>query len=361
MKIKSVVLVLSVSLLLMSGCIRSRGLSVSVEPVQDATKKKVVDGIPFYKKIPVFTQTSIYLDPFYEVRLFINYKKDGSQTKAITLPAAVSTIYEEGLAGCNQFYEATQSFSALVDPIAAIIKSFDNSIPADYKYRIRGVDDFTDGSNKKLPVLYSNVVDSKMIVDWKNQYYINYKVPIAGSSSLTAELSGEGTLNKVTGETEDKTLSTIMEGISTLLPLKEYLTAKWIPKSPDKTTQENFTSLEISISLEIEKKVCKYTLSKFHSLKEWEQADNQRKKDELEQIEQEQGSVGPAKAVTKKEPREMYPAFPAIELSDPLATKSLELIDQSSAKKDDKKDAQKNAIEFSGQVKLPAEDKNNKK
>jgi len=360
MKIKSIYFLLIV-ILLLSGCIRSKGFSVSVEPVKDATKKKAVDGIPFYKKTLVFTQTSIYLDPFYEVRLFINYKKDGSQTKSTILPAAVSKIYEKELVGCNQFYNDTQSVPTGKDPITAIVDSFNKFVPPSYP--IRGVNDFKDVSNDKLPVLYSNVVDSKMIVDWKNLYYINYKVPVAGSSSLTVELSGEGTLNKSTGETEDKTLATIIEGVSTLLPMKEFLTSKWIPKSSIAEVQKSLASLEISISLEIEKKVCKYTLSRFHSLKEWDQADKQRKALEQNKIENKQGSAdqGQKTAKTIEEPKEMYPSFPAIELTDQFATKSLEIIDSSIAKKDDKKDAVKNAIEISGQIKMPEKENSDKK
>lgn len=360
MKIKSIYFLLIV-ILLLSGCIRSKGFSVSVEPVKDEIKKRALDGIPFYKKTLVFTQTSIYLDLFYEVRLFINYRKDGSQTKTTILPAAINMIYEKELAGCNQFYNATQSLPSGVDPIAVIIASFNEFVPNTYP--IRGVNDFGNVSKTKLPVLYSNIVDSKMIVDWKNIYYINYKVPITGSSSLTAELSGEGTLNKVTGDTEDKTFPAIIEGISTLLPLKEFLTSQWIPKSSNAEIQRSITSLEISITLEIEKKICKYTLSKLHSLKEWDQADKQRKAAEQEKNkgEDDKTNEGLHMAKTIKEPKEMYPAFPAIELTDQFATKSLEVINSSSVKKDEKKDAAKNSIEFSGQVKLPTEEKNEKK
>jgi hypothetical protein len=78
--------------------------------------------------------------------------------------------------------------------------------------------------------------------------------------------------------------------------------------------------------LEIEKKVCKYTFTKLLKMLPGT---------ELE--------------------------YKPIQLSDESAGRSLEILDSTSAKKDDKKDAAKNAIEFSGQIKMPEEAKSEKK
>ena len=75
----------------------------------------------------------------------------------------------------------------------------------------------------------------------------------------------------------------------------------------------------IAISLGIEKRICKYTLTETH---------REESKDNKE-----------------------------ILLDSNSASKTLEILDADSTKKDDKNDVAKSTLEFSGQVKLPADEK----
>jgi len=329
MKIKSIYFLLII-ILLLSGCIQTKGFSVKVGPLEDATKIKDAAGIPFYKKIPIFVQTSIYLSPFYEIKLYVSEGKVGNEVTATSIPSAKMLIFESDLTKFSNFVNDAQRLESAAD----VISKFNGTLPLTEQYKIRGVDAFkgvsqrTDSEKEKmkLPELYSNNIETKIVVDWLNLYYLNYMVPLAGSSSLTAEFSPEGTLNKAVGETEDKTLETIIGAVSSFLPIKEFFTKKW---GVGETTAELFkpvtkrTTKIIHISLEVEKKICKYTLTKT--------------------------------CRTANEISEM------IALDDKLASRGLEVIDSASAKKDEKKDAAKNAIEFAGQVKMPEEKKDDKK
>jgi hypothetical protein len=332
MEWKFLVFLFMVVLLASIGCQRKNGFVVSVEPLPEASRKGPVCGIPFYKKIPVFVQSTVYLDPFYEVRLYIDEGTVSKELKPALLPVAVSLIAEKDLPTCSKFIAAIRGVST----IEGIIEEFNQTVVPIFK--IRSFDEFDrlakEQQKKKapnssdqdqpelgkidMPQLFSNASETKMVIDWNHIYYINYKVPVVGSSSLNAEFNSDGTLTKAVGETEEKTFEAVVGAISTLLPVKEYLTKKWVPGE-----NKRISGKEMAIALEIEKKVCKYTLTKVHQ--EW--------------------AMG----------------YPAICPADNSASRILEIVDATTAKKDEKKEATKNAIEFSGQVKLPAEEKKENK
>jgi hypothetical protein len=163
-------------ILLFWGSARRKGFCVTVEPLAGRGKKKTVNGIPFYKKIPVFVQTSIYLDPFYEIRLFINPSDSGE--KPVMLPDAVSLIRPDDLYKCKDFFNSSRSLQEKNE----VITTFKKDISATYE--VRGVDYFKVELKDPnlIPKLYSNVVEARMVVDWKNLYHINYRVPAIGSS-----------------------------------------------------------------------------------------------------------------------------------------------------------------------------------
>jgi hypothetical protein len=309
-------------LLAVAGC-RRKAFSIIVEPLTDASEKKAVDGVPFYKKIPVWLQTSVYLDPYYEISLFVSQGEPGKGVATTAIPSAKMLIAESDLPKFSNFVNQAKKLTSE----GAIISKFKRIVPEKDQYKIRGPSSFKDipkeeGPKKdsmKLPKLYSNSTEEKIVVDWKNLYYINYLVPVVGSSSLTAEFGDDGTLTKAAGETEDKTLETIVGAVSTFLPIKEFLTDKWIPQAAAKRGGVRETKGMIAISLGIEKKICKYTLTEVHrKLGE----DNQE-----------------------------------IALDSRSANKALEILDADSAKKDEKKNDAKKALEFSGQVTLPREEK----
>jgi hypothetical protein len=318
-----IVLLVAVLLLGVCACQRKNGFSVSVGPLEDAPERKDVDGIPFYKKIPVFVQTSIYLDPYYEVSLFVSQGEPGKEAAISSIPSAIMLIAESDLPKFSNFVNQARKLTS----VGAILNKFKSILPEKDHYQIRGPNSFKDipkedGPAKeslKLPKLYSNNIETRIVVDWKNLYYLNYKTPVVGSSSLAAELNADGTLAKAAGEIEDKTLETIVGAVAAFLPIKEFFTDRWIPAT--KITKGGLQAGEgiIAISLGIEKKICKYTLTE---TKRTLSGDNQE-----------------------------------ILLDSKSAGKTLEILDADSTKNDDKKEAAKNALEFSGHVKLPAEEK----
>jgi hypothetical protein len=318
MKKLVVLLILVFLLFITSGCSRKSGFSVTVEPLADAPQKMAVDGIPFYKKIPIFVQTSIYLDPFYEIKLFVDEGTVDRENKPSLLPAAVSLIAESDLPQCSVFANKVKSLS----DINSVIQKFMEIVPS--TYQVRGVNYFEDNNeNPNLPKLFSNHADAKMVVDWKNLYYINYKVPVVGTSSLKADLGPDGTLTKAEGETTDRTVETILGAVSSFLPIKELLTTALTPailkgEAGEKEHRRETEVKPVTISIEIEKKVCIYTLTKIH--------------------------------------RDWKDGYPAILLSDVSANRVLDVIDLAPIPKNGNNGAPKNALEFSGQITLPAEE-----
>jgi hypothetical protein len=75
--------------------------------------------------------------------------------------------------------------------------------------------------------LVSNSLAQVAIVDYDKPYYLNGPLPWFGSTKVSAELNTDGTLSQGAIEPETK----LAEGIAALLPLKEFLTGKFV-KTP---------------------------------------------------------------------------------------------------------------------------------
>jgi hypothetical protein len=74
----------------------------------------------------------------------------------------------------------------------------------------------TSGSKEYYEVqLASNSVTSERYVDASTIYFYNVNKPLVGSANAEVDLSNEGILSKASGQTEDKTLSTILSALPT--------------------------------------------------------------------------------------------------------------------------------------------------
>lgn len=69
-----------------------------------------------------------------------------------------------------------------------------------------------------------NFVEPKSVVDYQRELYLNGKLPWFGSATLTSKLNADGTLTESTATSDTK----LAEGLSTLLPLKEFLSGEFV-------------------------------------------------------------------------------------------------------------------------------------
>jgi hypothetical protein len=66
-----------------------------------------------------------------------------------------------------------------------------------------------------------NTVEQTAVIDYSKKYYLNTQVSIFGNGTVSAELNSDGTLSK----TSSATTPGATEALSTLLPIKEFLSA----------------------------------------------------------------------------------------------------------------------------------------
>ena len=78
--------------------------------------------------------------------------------------------------------------------------------------------------NDIVPDRVGNTITSSWVVDEKNKFYLNAPLPWFGTGNLTQEINSDGTLSKVVSNPDTK----LAEGLSSLIPFKEYFTGKYV-------------------------------------------------------------------------------------------------------------------------------------
>ncbi len=153
-----------------------------------------VDGIPFYVKKIQYKQETVRKADVLVVSVIAmssDKKKQVSVGPPIEIPAAA-------VASIDEFKLSLEQTAASVDEIKKAFLKWKAIAP-------RIIDS----------IAVSNKIVASPVVDSSKTYYINSKVPLAGSASITAKLGADQTLTEATASVEDKTLSTILTAIPT--------------------------------------------------------------------------------------------------------------------------------------------------
>lgn len=198
------------ALSLLSGCTTT----VWVYEKQDK-KTNEIKGIPFYTKKAVYIQKSEYAQTWLNAKLTITSK---IRNKTKPDESIVNTqVFEKNIqrndTGTLDIIrkKILDSGNLNIETTKTILSSF---------IKIDGISNFTSISKK----LISNNINDEWVVNDDKTYYLNAPMPWFGSGNLTQELASDGTLSKVTSNPDTK----IAEGISSLIPFKEYLTGKYV-------------------------------------------------------------------------------------------------------------------------------------
>lgn len=201
---------------LLSGCVST--VWVSEKSDSDSLfEYKSVKGIPFYTKKEVFDQTTVYSQSWVEVTLKVDRKlvdNSGNDPKNLGSNSQ-SFIRNVELKDYALFDEVKTSVITNEKIDNAIVNDIINKF-----LQVKGVTDF----DSIKEVMLSNSVISKWVVDEKSEYYLNAPLPWFGSSNLTQEINDNGTLSKVISNPDAK----LSEGITSLIPFKDFLSAKYV-------------------------------------------------------------------------------------------------------------------------------------
>ena len=191
---------------------------------------QTLDGLPFYVKVEKFSQTTVYSKTWLTATLTVKKKLVDTQNGKEVQLGTGKQLFVKLL---------PKTDNAKLDPIrTAIINAGSDgeagalAVVRNFN-RLKGIVD----DSSIAPVLLKNVIEPDWVVDDSRQYYLNAPLPWFGTGNLTQELNADGTLSKVTSNPDTK----LAEGISALLPLKEYLTGEFVKSgtsaAADTTTQ----------------------------------------------------------------------------------------------------------------------------
>ena len=183
------------------------------------------DGIPFYRKIGVDKQTTVYTRTWFDVHFIL---EDVDPNK----PEKTKNKREGNLAFSQRRWNDTKAATAndravkaaeLGCPLERIIKDYEAAIGinpltmktiADEADIAKSTTD--DGLNQSM---ISNVIKQETVVDYDNVYYYNVTIPAFGTANATLKLAGDGTLTEASSAVDTTKLADV-------IPLAEFLTKK---------------------------------------------------------------------------------------------------------------------------------------
>jgi hypothetical protein len=196
-----------------------------------------VGGIPFYAKKAVYNQTTTYSQTWLTVtinveRSFLTEKDEKIENQFID----------------SQSYDRVFSKSKIseLDKLKLEIissGSLDETKVKDLITKFGAIEKLTDFNSVEAEMI-GNMVKEELVTDYSKTYYLNAPLPWFGSSSLSQELSSEGTLNKAEAKPDTK----LAEGISSLIPISDFLTAKYV--NPINIKNEKKNNPQISAAIE---------------------------------------------------------------------------------------------------------------
>lgn len=180
-----------------------------------------VKGIPFYVKTQTFQQVTVYRQTWLRARLTVTPKSSdpkasGAQefTRDLLKSRDLAAAQKDQL---SEFKQVVLKANGETIDLPKLIADF-NALP--------GID---LEQNRPAPDLVSNTVASEWGVDRTRTYYLNAPLPWFGSGNLTQKLADNGTLQEVVSAPDTK----LAEGLSSLIPFKEYLSGEFVKKQPD--------------------------------------------------------------------------------------------------------------------------------
>ncbi len=244
---------------------------------EDGQKK--VKGVPFYTKVGILKQTTVYTRTWLEVDFTLREekgdKKSNSEEAALLIKEDTASLTD--LKKCE---EAAKYAAKKGEKLEDIVKAF----AGETAIRSISLDDIiketmipltsihstqSDGNmevnikfNAITENLVSNTTEVTSDVDYENTYYFNGWIPLFASSKAECELAENGTLSK--GSVDMDTTALLGQ-----LPVKEYLTAKYVPaaeevagEKPASPSKLLATSPPKALEIKISQKGFVYTLTK---------------------------------------------------------------------------------------------------
>jgi len=204
----------AVSLLLLSsiGCgtalrINHRAVGTTVTPVS-------VPGVPFYTVRGRCRQEVIWFEPIYTLTLaaLLPDKDGASQThpRGVVILSRSSFESQEVVDFMKVLNNRPTDEGTVLRDWQKVVARVDSHVLS-RDFGSLGATDRILAGRSVAPAVY---------VDYAEQYYVNVKIPLAGSANVDAKVAPDGSLSEASGQVQTQTLQTILNA----LPISSVIT-----------------------------------------------------------------------------------------------------------------------------------------
>lgn len=171
-------------------------------------------GVPFYVVGYRCQHTTVWLQPVYIVT-FSATSSDGKPIPALTRFLGRREFEDENVQSSLSAIKNASTAPVPEDQYQTLLKGF-RSIQGFNPVSFDPMKILTTGSREENEVLLvSNTVVPERYIDARTVYFYNVNKPFVGPANAEIDLSNEGILSKVSGQSEDKTLPTILSALPT--------------------------------------------------------------------------------------------------------------------------------------------------
>jgi hypothetical protein len=197
----------TVALLLAStGC--GTALRVSHRNAGSTASPTSIPGVPFYAKKARCREEVVWLEPIYSLTLTaIIAGKDGALQNHPrgTLVLSRASFMSEDVKVLMKSVSNGGDESTILTNWRKVVPLIDPQILSRNFAFLKPDDRILVGSSS-APVVF---------VDYNDQYYVNAKLPFAGSANVDAKVAQDGSLSEASGQVQSQTLQTILSALPT--------------------------------------------------------------------------------------------------------------------------------------------------
>ena len=201
------------TVLLVSGCTQTVWVYEKAGSSEDAAKS--IDGIPFFAKVEKYDQETKWGKSWIKVTLKIEktFVSGDADEKRPTITQSFSRNFTQ---------EQLPQLSDIKKQILTLSEGNDLTAKSlvDKFLALSGLDDVDNVKE----IMVSNALKPEWVVDSSKTYYLNAPLPWFGTNTLSQKLNADGTLAETSSAPDTK----LSEGITSLIPINEYLTGKYV-------------------------------------------------------------------------------------------------------------------------------------
>ena len=224
--ISRILLVVAAATLAACNVVQVTGSTKKTKDGKEVVSLAPLPGLPFYVKHQQFRQVSVYRETWFRLtldaetkpsdtngapaKLAADHQMFTAQVKKLDDPAVIQ-LKADVLRGCTNVARSREIISAF------------EKLP-----------DRVDSADPSMVRLVRNDVESEWVVDDANPRYLNAKMPWFGAANLTQKLAADGTLTEVNSAPDTK----LAEGLSMLIPFKEFLAGKYVKAAASATESD---------------------------------------------------------------------------------------------------------------------------